>query len=90
MGKRVYNAVDDDASRAEQRLRDWTEGRYGSADLASRVGVWGPTETCVEGPVRIVEAGARFLLIDIVFDQVEQMERIAAEIASVLGAALRR
>ena len=90
VGKRVYVAVDDDASRAEQRLRDWTEGRYGSADLASRVAVWGPPEACAEGMQRIVAAGARFLLIDLVFDQVEQMERVASEIAPALGARLSR
>ena len=88
VGKRVYLAVDDDASRAEQRLRDWTEGRYGSADLASRVAVWGSPEVCAEGLARIVAAGARFLLIDLVFDQVEQMERLASEIAPALGAEL--
>jgi probable F420-dependent oxidoreductase len=90
VGKRVYVAVDEDADRAEQRLRDWTEGRYGSADLASRVAVWGSPEACVKGLARIVEAGARFLLIDLVFDQVEQMERVAAEIAPALGAQLGR
>jgi probable F420-dependent oxidoreductase len=90
VGKRVYVAVDNDASRAEQRLRGWTEGRYGSADLASRVAVWGSPEACAEGLARIAKAGARFLLIDLVFDQLEQMPVIAGQIAPALGADLTR
>ena len=90
VGKRVYVAIDDDASRAERRLQEWVEGRYGSADLAGRVGVWGSAEACTEGLARIVQAGAQFLLIDLVFDHLDQMAVVAEEIAPALGAKLSR
>lgn len=88
IGKRVYVAVDEDAARAERRLREWTEGRYGSADMASNIAVWGSAEACATGLRRVVDAGARFLLLDLVFDQAEQMEIVAGEIAPALGAKL--
>ncbi len=90
VGKRVYVAIDDDASRAERRLQEWVEGRYASADLAGRVGIWGSAEACTDGLARVVEAGAQFLLVDLVFDHLDQMAVVAEEIAPALGAKLSR
>ncbi len=50
VGKRVYITVDDEASRDEQRLRYWTEGRYGLVDLSSRVGRLGSDGDMRRGP----------------------------------------
>src|SRR5919106_5340695 len=48
VSKRVYIAVDQDKSRAEERLRTWFGVRYGSADMGSRVAVWGNVNECLD------------------------------------------
>jgi hypothetical protein len=51
-----------------------------NADLASRVGVWGGRQECLDGLAAVVKAGARHLLLHLVFDELEHLERLAAEI----------
>ena len=80
IGKRVYLAVDKDRERAAKRLREWFGLYYGQADLAERVSVWGSAEECVERLREIVAAGARLLLLNPVFDMMEQMEVLASEV----------
>ncbi len=80
ISKRVYVAVDDDADRAERRLREWFGLRYGSEDLASRVSVWGSVSRCVEGLQEVVDAGAQMLMLNPVFDEMEHLETLSAEV----------
>ncbi len=80
IGKRVYLAVDKDRERAAKRLREWFGLYYGQADLAGRVSVWGGVEECAAGLREIVAAGARLLLLNPVFDMMEQMEILASEV----------
>jgi len=80
IGKRVYLMVDRDRERAAERLREWFGLFYGQADLADRVAVWGSAEECVERLREIVAAGARLLLLNPVFDMMEQMEVLASEV----------
>lgn len=80
IGKRVYLAVDRDRERAAKRLREWFGLFYGQADLADRVAVWGSAEECIERLKEIVAAGARLLLLNPVFDMMEQMEVLASEV----------
>ena len=80
IGKRVYLAVDRDRERAAKRLREWFGLFYGQADLADRVAMWGSAEECVERLREIVAAGARLLLLNPVFDMMEQMEVLASEV----------
>ncbi|MBI3629160.1 MAG: LLM class flavin-dependent oxidoreductase [Candidatus Rokubacteria bacterium] len=84
VGKRVYIAVDADRERAAARLADWFGAFYGSRELAERVSVWGPPEECVERLREIVAGGARLLMLNPVFDELDQLERFAAEIAPKL------
>ncbi|MEK7334699.1 MAG: LLM class flavin-dependent oxidoreductase [Candidatus Binatota bacterium] len=80
IGKRVYLAVDRDRERAAKRLREWFGLFYGQADLADRVAVWGSAEECIERLKEIIAAGARLLLLNPVFDMMEQMEVLASEV----------
>ena len=80
IGKRVYLAVDRDRARAGKRLAEWFGAHYGKPDLAAQVSVWGEPAECVERLTEVVAAGARFLLIHTVFDELEHLERVAAEI----------
>jgi probable F420-dependent oxidoreductase len=80
IGKRVYLAIDRDRARAGKRLAEWFGAFYGRPALAEEVSVWGDVDTCVEGLRAVVAAGAGLLVLNPVFDEAEQLERIAAEL----------
>jgi probable F420-dependent oxidoreductase len=80
ISKRVYLAIDNDRARAERRLRDWFGMRYKNADMASRVSIWGNRAECIDKLGELVRAGARHLLLNPVFDEMEQMELIASDV----------
>jgi len=82
IAKRVYLAVDDDAARARERLSAALHRLYsffGIADLTA-VTVSGPPDACVEGLRAVADAGAEMILLNPLFDEAEQMERLAAEV----------
>lgn len=80
ISKRAYIAVDNDRDRAQRRLRDWFGVRYKNADLALRVSVWGGRDECTDRLGEIVQAGARHLVFNPVFDEMEHLEILAKEI----------
>lgn len=80
ISKRVYIAVDHDRDRAERRLREWFAVRYRSADLAGRVSVWGSAAECAEKLAQIIQAGAKHLVLNPVFDELEHLEILAQEV----------
>ncbi len=84
IGKRVYIAIDQDRTRAAQRLADWFGAFYGKPDLAAKVSVWGTPQECLDGLAEIVAGGARTLLLNPVFDELEHLERFASEISPKL------
>ena len=86
ISKRVYVAVDDDEARAEGRMREWFGGRYGNADMASSVSVWGSASRCIEGLAELVEAGAEMLMLNPVFDHMEHLEALAEDVVPRLAA----
>ena len=77
IGKRVYIAVDNDAGRAAARLAEWFGAFYGRPEMAAEVSVWGDAKTCRDRLADVVDAGARSLLLNPVFDEPEQLERLA-------------
>jgi probable F420-dependent oxidoreductase len=89
ISKRVYIAVDANKSRAEERLRTWFGIRYRSADMASRVAVWGGANECLDRISEIVESGAEHLLLNSVFDHMEHLDLFAEEIIPHLAGAAR-
>jgi probable F420-dependent oxidoreductase len=80
--KRVYIAVDDDAEHARRRVADGLQGLYAHFGLSGMeaVAVFGPPDACVEGVRAVAEAGAELIQFAPVFDEAEQMERLAAEV----------
>jgi probable F420-dependent oxidoreductase len=78
IAKRVYIAVDDDLARARRRIGAALEGLYGRNLEA--VAVYGPPEACVRGLRAVGDAGAAMILLNPMFDELEQMERLAAEV----------
>jgi probable F420-dependent oxidoreductase len=82
IAKRVYLAVDEDAARARERLSAALGRMYavfGAPDLTP-VTVSGSPEAVVEGLRAVVDAGAEMILLNPLFDEAEQMERLAAEV----------
>ena len=80
ISKRVYIAVDNDASRAETRLREWFGSRYKNADMASQVSVFGSAAQCTDKLAEITEAGAEMVLLNPAFDHLEQLNVLAEEV----------
>jgi probable F420-dependent oxidoreductase len=83
VSKRVYIAVDDNCSRAERRLQEWFGVRYKRAEMATRVSLWGSRQECIDKLNELVRAGARHLMLNPVFDEMEQLE-VLAELARQL------
>ncbi|MFE0021084.1 LLM class flavin-dependent oxidoreductase [Amycolatopsis sp. NPDC059021] len=79
IAKRVYIAVDDDAARAQTRIADGLAALYGKRGFED-VAVAGTAKDCVDGVREVIDAGAELVLFTPLFDQAEQMERLAAEI----------
>lgn len=81
IAKRIYIAVDDDAARARRQINDAMERIYGrrvpSIEAAT---VAGTAADCVREVNTVAAAGAELILFTTVFDQAEQMERLAAEV----------
>jgi len=80
ISKRVYLAIDNDKARAEQRLVEGFGNYYGNDEMARRVAVWGSRDEVIEKCADFVAAGAKHLLLHPVFDEMEHMEQLAAEV----------
>ena len=87
ISKRVYVALDDDEDRAGRRLAHWFGERYGNAEMAARVCVWGGEQRCVDGLAEVVDAGAEMLMLNPVFDHMEHVEALKRDIVPKLPAA---
>ena len=89
MAKRVYLAVDDDAAVARERLTAALIGLYGYFGLADRisaVGVSGRPADVAAELERILDAGTGLLVLHPLYDEAEQMERLAAEVVPLVTA----
>jgi probable F420-dependent oxidoreductase len=81
IAKRVYVAVDEDAARARARMNAALEDIYGqrvpSIEAAAAAGT---AADCARELRQVAEAGAELILLTTLFDQAEQMERLAAAV----------
>ena len=86
IAKRVYIGIDDDAERARDRMNAALEGIYGQRVPAIEAAtVTGTAADCVGEVNKVAEAGAELILFTALFDQREQMERLAAPQRSAHG-----
>ena len=81
VAKRVYVALDADRARAGRRLAEWFGAFYRRPELAHEVSVWGSVDEVADGLRAVTAAGAGMLLLNPVFDEEEQLERLAADLA---------
>ena len=86
IAKRVYIAVDDDAERSRDGIGAALQRLYGGFGMRDMtpVAVYGPPEACIAGLQEVADAGAELLLLNPLFDEAEQMERLAAEVVPYL------
>ncbi|MGD0241490.1 MAG: LLM class flavin-dependent oxidoreductase [Streptosporangiaceae bacterium] len=81
IAKRVYIGIDDDAERARDRMNEALAGIYGQRIPAIEAAtVTGTAADCVRQASEVAAAGAELILFTALFDQREQMERLAAEV----------
>ncbi len=85
VSKRVYLAVDDDRDRAERRLREFFAVRYRNAELASQVCICGGRQEVIDKLNEVVRAGARHLLLNPAFDEMEHLQLLAEDVVPHLG-----
>jgi alkanesulfonate monooxygenase SsuD/methylene tetrahydromethanopterin reductase-like flavin-dependent oxidoreductase (luciferase family) len=86
IAKRVYIAVDENKDRAGKKLEEWFTINYGRSNH-EQVAVWGSPDECAERLRGIVASGAEMLVLTALFDESEQLERIAADLAPRLEGA---
>jgi alkanesulfonate monooxygenase SsuD/methylene tetrahydromethanopterin reductase-like flavin-dependent oxidoreductase (luciferase family) len=86
IAKRVYIAVDTDGDRARHELTKALNRLYGYFGMPNidALGIGGTAETCIAELRAVQEAGAEMIVLNPVYDDREQMERLAAEVVPSL------
>ncbi|HTA09096.1 MAG TPA: LLM class flavin-dependent oxidoreductase [Streptosporangiaceae bacterium] len=86
IAKRVYIAVDDNTTRARDRINAAMERLYGRRvpDIEAAAIAGSPAD-CAAELAKVAAAGAELILFTTVFDQAEQAARLAAEVMPRLG-----
>lgn len=74
--KRLYLAFGENLPR----LQEWFGAFYHKPELAEQVAVWGSPQRIAHEIKRLKEAGVSHVLLNPVFDEEKQMERLAAEV----------
>ena len=74
--KRLYLAFGDNLPR----LREWFGAFYHKPEMADQVAVWGSPQHIADEIRRLQDAGVNHLLLNPVFDEEEQMERLVQDV----------
>lgn len=85
ISKRVYLAVDDDAARAKRRLDEFFARRYpwqieANPNYVADTCVWGGPDRVAEGLARVLQLGAGMIVLNPLWDFVEQLEVLASDV----------
>ncbi|MFW2404926.1 MAG: LLM class flavin-dependent oxidoreductase [Gammaproteobacteria bacterium] len=89
ISKRVYLAVDSDTARAKRRLDEFFTRRYpwqveANPDYVADTCVWGTPQQVVDGLAEVLAAGAGMIVLNPLWDFVEQLETLAADVVPAL------
>lgn len=89
LSKRVYLAVDRDEKRAKSRLDDFFHARYPwqlqrNPDYVADTCVWGSPARVIDGLSTVVRSGADMILLNPLWNFVEQLETLASEVVPAL------
>jgi probable F420-dependent oxidoreductase len=74
--KRLYVALGDNLPR----LREWFGSFYHKPEMADQVAVWGSAQHIADQIARLKDAGVNYVLLNPVFDEESQMERLCEEV----------
>jgi alkanesulfonate monooxygenase SsuD/methylene tetrahydromethanopterin reductase-like flavin-dependent oxidoreductase (luciferase family) len=74
--KRLYLALGDNLPR----LREWFGAFYRKPEMAEQVAVWGPPKKIADQIIRLKDAGVNYVLLNPVFDEEPQMERLCEDV----------
>lgn len=80
IAKRVYLGIDEQKDRAGEKLAKWFTINYGRS-IHEQVAIWGSPDECASALRAVVASGAEMLVLTTLFDEAEQLERIAADLA---------
>ncbi|MGH2506623.1 MAG: LLM class flavin-dependent oxidoreductase [Ktedonobacteraceae bacterium] len=81
IAKRVYIVLDDDITRAHERVEAGLKRIYGVSGLTD-IAVYGPPSACITGLREVANAGAELIQLHLLVEDTEQIERLAAEVIS--------
>jgi len=89
ISKRVYLAVDNNEQRAKQRLDEFFAQRYpwqieANPNYVADTCVWGSAARVAAGLARVLDLGAGMIVLNPLWDFVEQLEILAAEVVPAL------
>jgi probable F420-dependent oxidoreductase len=76
--KRMYVAVGDNLPR----LREWFGAFYHKSEMADQVAIWGSPQQVADQLLRLKAAGVHHVLLNPVFDEESQMERLCDQVIS--------
>jgi probable F420-dependent oxidoreductase len=87
IAKRVYIGIDDDPERARRQVLEQLQRLYPflSPEALAPIPVHGRADDCVAGLREVADAGAELILVNPLFDDHAQMERLAAEVIPKLA-----
>lgn len=93
IAKRVYIAVGDEGARTRERLNAVLTQLYGSAGLPgipdlTTLAIYGPPDVCIKSLCEIAETGAELIQLHPLFDESEQIERLASDVLPYVRAAV--
>jgi len=74
--KRLYVAF----GQSLPRLREWFGAFYHKPEMADEVAVWGSPQQIADQIKQIKDAGVNYVLLNPVFDEEAQMQRLADEV----------
>ena len=89
VSKRVYLAVDNDEERAKRRLDEFFAQRYpwqikANPNYVADTCVWGSAARVADGLARVLDLGAGMIVLNPLWDFVEQIEALATDVVPVL------
>lgn len=85
VSKRVYIALDRDKARASAKLQEWFSRIYGRPALALEVSIFGGEDECVEKLSELVREGLDLLLLNPLYAELDQAERLARDVLPKLS-----
>ena len=74
--KRLHLALGDNLSR----LREWFGAFYHKPEMADQVAIWGSPQQIADQVARLKDAGVNHVLLNPVFDEESQMERLCRDV----------